>query len=130
MFMKPSDPTYGGPDWQIAKGRVENDDSNLVTALREGAEELGLRESNIIEVQELGTYLGRTVVYLCRVVNKHDFDAFHFETGAVTWYTMQQFNEVGRDLHKRIVQDAEKAIRSGKIVYDIETIIRSGQNTY
>lgn len=109
-FMKPSDPKYGGPDWQIAKGRVENDDDNLSTALREGAEELGLRESNIIGVTELGVYLGRTCVFICEIEDSKDFGPFHYETGAVVWMTLNEFEIDGRELHVPIVREAHDYI--------------------
>src|SRR5690606_5341748 len=110
MFMKPSDPRFGGPDWQIAKGRVEGDDDNITTALREGEEELGLKEDNINYVSEMGMYLGRTSVFVCFVKNKNDFGHFHYETGDVIWLTLKEFEEHGRDLHKPIVRAAEEFI--------------------
>lgn len=112
-FMKPSDPKFGGPDWQIAKGRVEGDDDNLATALREGAEELGLKESNITSITELGVYLGRTCIFICEVKDASDFDPFHYETGAVVWFTLNEFiRSNGRELHLPIIQDADRYIKS------------------
>jgi len=110
MFMQPSDPTYGGSEWQMAKGRVENDDDNFTTALREGAEELGLKESNIKSITELGLYLGRTTVYICEVTNIDDFDDYTFETGAIKWLSHDEFQQSGRQIHKPIVSDALKLI--------------------
>ena len=107
MFMKPSDPEFGGPDWQMAKGRVENDDDNFTTAIREGKEELGLKETNIIEVIELGVFLGRTCVFICQVHDKDDFDPFDSETGAVTWLTHEEFQAIGRKIHRHILVSAE-----------------------
>lgn len=118
MFMRPSDPTYGGPEWQLAKGRVENSDSNFITALREGAEELGLKESNIIEIEELGTFLGRTVIYICRVYNKDDFSEFHYETGAVIWLTLEHFINIGRALHHDVVRKTDKIVTSRCLLSD------------
>ncbi len=122
MFMKPSDPKFGGPDWQIAKGRVEGDDDNLSTAIREGFEELGLKESNIVNVVELGVFLGRTCVFICRVHDKNDFDQFHYETGAVIWLTVDEFKKVGRRLHLEIVEEADYYIRMSELV-DMEQSI-------
>lgn len=110
MFMKPSDPKFGGPDWQIAKGRVEGDDDNMTTALREGEEELGLKESNINYVSELGYYLGRTSVFVCNVIDMEDFGPFHYETGDVVWLTRKEFDQLGRSLHRPIVRDAEQFV--------------------
>lgn len=110
MFMRPSDPTYGGSDWQIAKGRVEDDDDNISTAIREGAEELGLKESNIDTITELGVFLGRTSVFICKVYNTTDFNPFHYETGDTEWLTLDEFEHVGRELHYPIVQTAHDHI--------------------
>jgi 8-oxo-dGTP pyrophosphatase MutT (NUDIX family) len=118
-FMKPSDPKFGGPDWQIAKGRVEGDDDNLSTALREGAEELGLKESNIISVTELGVYMGRTCIFICEIKDIHDFNPFHFETGDVKWLTLNEYIlNNGRALHLPIINDAERYIKS--LIGDME----------
>lgn len=113
MFMKPSDSTYGGPDWQIAKGHIEKDDpDSMSAAVREGMEELGLRESNISSIQELGSFLGRTNIFLCEVKDMNDFGDYHFETGGVIWLSAQQFHTMGRSLHRHIVDAAEKLLRT------------------
>lgn len=112
MFMKPSNPLYGGPDFQIAKGRVESGEDTLTSALREGFEELGLLQENIESTSKLGVYLGRTTIFLAKVKDKEAFGDFHYETGATTWMTAEQFSENGRYLHKFIVQDAAEWIRA------------------
>lgn len=112
MFMKPSETLYGGDQFQLCKGVVEDDDeSTRIAALREGAEELGLRSENIMSVTELGNFLGRTTVFVARVENQTNFDTPHYETDEVTWLTCDQFLKVGRELHKDIVQLAEQVIR-------------------
>ena len=116
MFMKPSDPDFGGPDWQMAKGRVENDDDNYTTAIREGREELGLKESNIIEVIELGVFLGRTCVFICHVRDKNDFDPFDDETGDVIWLTLEEFQQIGRKIHRHILVSAETYVNITTLV--------------
>lgn len=111
MFMKPSETLYGGDQFQLCKGVVEDGEDNRTAALREGAEELGLRDENIQSVTELGNFLGRTTVYIAQVGNKEDFDVPHYETDEVVWLSCDQFMKVGRDLHKDIVQLAEQVIR-------------------
>lgn len=111
MFMQPSDSKYGGSEWQMAKGRVEEDEENLSTAIREGTEELGLKESNIKYIEELGLFLGRTTVYICEVYSQKDFDNFTFETGAVKWLTYQEFVEEGRRIHIPVVYEAYNRIK-------------------
>jgi 8-oxo-dGTP pyrophosphatase MutT (NUDIX family) len=111
MFMKPSETLYGGDQFQLCKGVVEDGEDNRTAALREGAEELGLRDENIESTTELGNFLGRTTVYVSKVKNKTNFDEPHYETDEVAWFTCDQFLKVGRDLHKDIVQLADQVIR-------------------
>lgn len=110
MFMQPSDPLYGGPDFQIAKGKIEVGESELETAIRESNEELGLRQDNILHTFYCGKFLGRTHVFAAIVKNKEDFDDFDNETGAVSWMTLREFWDVGRDIHREVVQAAHKEI--------------------
>jgi 8-oxo-dGTP pyrophosphatase MutT (NUDIX family) len=113
MFMKPSDPRYGGPFFQCCKGVVEDDDADVMTAaLREGSEELGLFKPNIIgDVVHIGRFLGRTDMFVCEIEDQNMFGDPHFETGEVAWMTEQEFIDEGRDLHVPMVQAAMRQIR-------------------
>lgn len=106
LFMKPSDPTYGGEYFQIAKGKVDDGETNEEAALREGFEELGLLKDNIDELFDLGSYLGRTNIFLARIKNKDNFTNFHFETAETRWLTLYEFKSFGRNLHYSVVQTA------------------------
>lgn len=112
MFMKPGDPDFGGDVFQIAKGKYEEGESARTAAFREGHEELGLKLENVSLIFELGTFLGYTTVYLAEVLDPKDFDPFHFETSETKWMTFDGFSKVGRDLHKPIVREAVKFIKS------------------
>lgn len=112
MFMKPSDPEFGGDEFQIAKGKVEEDDeSYLYAAIREAKEEIGLFVGNVIKTEEVGTFMGRTTVFVSKVKNKTMFGEPSFETGAVTWMTPEQFQMDGRILHRPVVQAAVRKIK-------------------
>jgi 8-oxo-dGTP pyrophosphatase MutT (NUDIX family) len=111
MFMKPSDTMYGGDEFQMCKGVVEEDEDFRTAALRESAEELGLRNENILSVTELGNFLGRTTVFVAKVKDRVSFDPFHYETSDVTWLTCDEFLKIGRELHKEIIQLADQVIR-------------------
>jgi 8-oxo-dGTP pyrophosphatase MutT (NUDIX family) len=111
MFMKPSETLYGGDQFQLCKGVVEDNEDTRTAALREGAEELGLRQENISSVTELGNFLGRTTVFVAKVNNRTDFDNPHYETDETIWLTCDQFVKVGRPLHKEIVELADQVIR-------------------
>jgi 8-oxo-dGTP pyrophosphatase MutT (NUDIX family) len=110
MFMKPSDPKFGGNDWQIAKGHIDGEEDALTAALREGHEELGLREDNIKSIKYIGEHLGSTKLFICEVYDKNAFDQFHYETGDIIWLTKDSFIEVGRDIHKKIIEMAYDAV--------------------
>lgn len=110
MFMKPSDTEYGGDSFQLAKGKVDDNESALVAALREAKEELGLFIGNVIFTKELGVFMGRTTVFLTKIKRQDMFGEPSYETSAVKWMTQEQFMEEGRDLHKPVVQAAVRMI--------------------
>jgi 8-oxo-dGTP pyrophosphatase MutT (NUDIX family) len=113
MFMIPSDPEFGGADFQIAKGKVDPGEQHEEAAVREGEEELGLIKSNMIsDVHFLGKFLGRMHIYTVQVQSPTNFNRPHYETGQVGWLTNEQFQQIGRDLHKPIVDRAENYIQT------------------
>lgn len=111
MFMRPSDPDYGGDRFQIAKGKVEDDENDLQAAIREAQEELGLFHGNVISTHQVGQFMGRTTIFVSKVRDKDLFDDPHFETGDTKWMTLEQFIDSGRDLHKPVVKASWRLIR-------------------
>lgn len=109
--MKPSDPEFGGPHFQISKGKQENGETALDAAIREGAEELGLRVLNISRIHPLGTFLGRTEVFMASIVDPQDFGPPDYETSETKWMTPDEFRTSGRPLHKQIVRAAVDMLR-------------------
>lgn len=110
LLMKPSDAKYGGEEFQIAKGKIEQGETPEDAAIREAEEELGLVRSNIMNVEYLGNYLGRTSVYIAEIKDKTLFGEPCFETGDTVWMTLPEFDLVGRSLHLHILQDATRTI--------------------
>ena len=110
LFMVPSDAKYGGPDWQVAKGFVDEGESTKDGAFREAKEELGLFMPNISEQHELGTF-DNINIWVAKVEDKNQFGAPHWETGDTRWMTAEQFEEEGRSLHKPIVKAAIRLIK-------------------
>lgn len=106
LFMRPSNPDFGGDTFQIAKGKYEEGEQALQAALREGEEELGLFSGNINQIHALGTFLGRTEFFLAEIKDKDMFGDPHFETKEVKWMPPDQFYKEGRDLHKPVVKAA------------------------
>lgn len=105
-FMIPSDTKYGGSDPQFCKGKIEKGENEEDAAIREAVEELGLRESNVEWFSYLGIYLGRTYIYICEVKDKDAFDKPHYETAETMWLTLEEFENIGRDLHKPVIREA------------------------
>jgi len=114
LFMKPSDPKFGGKHFQIAKGKQEDGESNEETAFREASEELGLFSGNVVERHDLGNFLGRTRVFLAEIKDPSMFGDPHFETGEVKWMSPENFNDAGRSLHRPIVKAANRWIAENK----------------
>lgn len=110
MFMKPSNAEFGGDEYQIAKGRVEDGEDAETAALREAREELGLFMSNVVSSERLGVFMGRTTVYIAKVRNRTMFGTPSFETEDTVWMTEQEFANAGRQLHLHVVQAAAARI--------------------
>lgn len=111
LFMKPSDPKYGGDAFQMAKGKHEEGETPLETAVREGGEELGLFQHNIEQTYDLGTMLGRTHVYVVKIKDPSLFGDPHFETAETKWMTPDMFYQWGRRLHAPVVKAAVRRIK-------------------
>lgn len=111
MFMKPSDPKFGGDQFQIAKGKHEEGESAMEAGLREAGEELGLFTGNIEEATDLGKFLGRTTIVVAKIKDKTLFGDPCFETKEVKWMTPDEFYTDGRDLHKPVIKAAVRIIK-------------------
>lgn len=120
LFMKPTpiQAEYqpdGYDTFQIPKGRVEPGETKEQAALREAQEEVGLFRGNIIgEPHHLGTFLGRTDIYLCKIMDKDMFGEPSNETEDVKWMTLSEFLDVGRTLHQPIVSAANRWIEKSE----------------
>jgi len=104
-LMRPSDPDYGGTDWQIAKGKMEPGLSLLDNAMKEGAEELGLKLSNTLGDPWLVTTDDRLsiTVFAVQIQDPTDFDQPHFETDATTWLSLPADLSQVRKIHQHIL---------------------------
>lgn len=111
MLMKPSNAKYGGDKFQIAKGKVDPGETTEQAALREAKEELGLFSGNILQLKELGQFLGRMTVYVAEMKTKEMFGIPHFETGETAWMSISEFQQKGRTLHKPIILATERLIK-------------------
>ena len=114
LFMKPSDPQFGGDVYQMAKGKHEEGETAEEAGLREAGEELGLFEGNVESKHNLGVFLGRTTVLVCKIKDKDMFGDPHFETASTKWMTPEEFQKEGRDLHKPVVKAAVRHIKKAE----------------
>ena len=112
LFMKPSDSKFGGNQYQVAKGKREEGETDKDAAIREGGEELGYTNLNADgQVMSLGNFLGRTFVYVVKVKSKNLFTETDFETDSTKWMTESGFLKDGRDLHNHIIKSAVRLIK-------------------
>lgn len=110
-FMKPSNEQFGGPDFQIAKGRIDEGYTELETALKEAKEELGLKPSNMNgQPIFVGNFMKGIAIYAVEVKSKDDFDAPEFETGETRWLTLNEYEQIGRKLQMYAVYNAHRKI--------------------
>lgn len=112
-FMTPSDPKYGGPDPQIAKGQIDKGENKKEAAIREAEEELGLVQDNIKSIFK--AFNGKPFnVYAALIDDPKNFTKPHFETGSTHWFTLDEFEKVGRDFQKSIVTHVVAKIKEQK----------------
>lgn len=112
LFMRPTEHEYSGYVYQIAKGRVEDeDDSFEEAAIRESREELGVLVSNIMLTEEVGTFMGRTTIFVSKIKDKNLFGMPSFETESTRWMTLEEFATEGRELHRNVVSAVYRQIK-------------------
>lgn len=116
--LKSSNPNFGGPDWQIAKGHVDDGETPIDAAFREGAEELGLKKANfasskvtshVVDVE--GLKLSYKMMFVAvEVKSKTDFDEPHYETGETKWMSLDEWAKIGRENQREIVLSLMKKV--------------------
>ena len=122
MYMTSSDANFGGSDPMIAKGHVDAGEDVKTAAVREGSEELGLRESNIVNGTLIEGWTGKLTgltasytmtIFTCEVKNQDDFDTPHYETAHIDWFTYDEsLSKVRKsqiDIVKHIYQRIKKS---------------------
>lgn len=130
MFMQPSDPKFGGSSFQIAKGKLDGNESPQEGAFREAKEELGLFGPNVEVPNILGRF-GNIHVYIAKIKDPNMFGDTTDETKATTWWTPEEFQSKGRSWQKPIVKAAARKIArlenlDGQKNKEAPTVDRSG----
>ena len=114
LFMKPSDPKYGGTQWQIAKGEIDEGESPIKAAFREANEELGLLKSNVDKTFNVGNFYNNAFhLFAVTVKSKKKFAKFGEETGAVRWMNWGEIYTEGRRDQIKAASAAYKAVKAG-----------------
>ena len=108
MLMIPSDPAYGGNCPQICKGFAEESETYSDAAIREAEEELGLKRENIKSIHYFKT-IKNIAIYYGEIIDKNDFNQFHYETGETLWIDEKNIGDV-RDWQQSIVKDFFKLL--------------------
>jgi 8-oxo-dGTP pyrophosphatase MutT (NUDIX family) len=112
LFVKSSNPIYGGKDWMLVKGHIDEGETDFQAAMREAKEECGLKESNLIaNTIQLGwkgilTNSRRSCpfsVYIGQVKDYEDFNSTDFEISEVRWMDNEEFQRFGTQRQKNIV---------------------------
>lgn len=113
MFMKPAPEVaeWSGDTFQIAKGKIEDDEPALDAAIREAHEELGLFKGNVVLTKEVGVFMGRTTVFVSKVKSKDMFGLPMDETSDTTWMTEDEFMAEGRPLHQPVINACVRMIK-------------------
>lgn len=120
LMMVSSDPKFGGPRPMISKGKIEEGETPLETAIREAEEELGFKQRNargaILNVfdgrQELYSGAYHLSVYGVEIQDKYDFDKWCSETEYTLWTSLEEFKVKGRRDHVKFVEQLEAKVRS------------------
>lgn len=99
FLMKPSDPSYGGDRFQIAKGVIDALETPIMTAFREAEEELGCQLSNIDFETVVKITDNPFHVFIGKVIDPQKMIKFHYETGEVKWIARDELLGEVRDVH-------------------------------
>lgn len=119
-FMVPSNAKFGGPDPQIAKGVLDDiTEEEERAALREGHEELGLKQSNIEEIFHAHTQKKETKkgwnkfsIFAAKIIDPCDFDVPGFETEECIWINEHEVSDFVRKDQKILVYNTIRKIKN------------------
>jgi 8-oxo-dGTP pyrophosphatase MutT (NUDIX family)/predicted nucleic acid-binding Zn ribbon protein len=113
LFVLSSDPACGGDRFMVAKGNVDKGETTMQAGLREGKEECGVRQNNLIPgTVKLGwrdyiTDMLETTalsIFMGEVKDPNAFDTPDYEIAETKWMTPEEFYQTGRKSHIPIVR--------------------------
>ena len=114
LFMKPSDPAYGGPNYQIAKGNIDFGYSSEETAKKEALEELGISIENTKgmfflfcdTLKPRGGPGYEMFIYAAETIDPHNLLPFHYETSSIRWMGAEEIGIKTRIIQRKIIYKA------------------------
>lgn len=109
--MRPSNATYGGSSYQFCKGRIEDDETSIVAAVREATEELGIVPWMASSKTEFVSRIMNSTcdLFVCEY-NFMSSPASREETIHTAFLSEKEFMAIGRDWQKPICQMVVKFI--------------------
>lgn len=113
LLVKPSNPKFGGPDFQLPKGQIHEKETPEQTALRESKEEAGLVEDNILQMFYIGDYVTHGLdnsyiltVFGVEVKDKERFYLSDYEISDKGFFSLEKAQEIIRKEQKEILRNA------------------------
>ena len=102
-LMIPSDPKYGGPLPQIAKGEIEPNLTPKDNAIKEAEEELGYVHKPDYDVKLLWDDKSKRMTWFYVIVDDMKFKKPHYETKEVLWMDINEAQKKIRDWQRPII---------------------------
>lgn len=99
LLVKPSDPNFGGPDFQIPKGLREPGEPSYKAAEREAEEEAGLNKGNTFCINFIHTF-GCIDLYSIEVKSMEGFNKPDYEIAETKWFTLTEAFHIIRPWQK------------------------------
>jgi len=112
LFVRSSDPAYGGPDFGIIKGGADEGEEPKQTAIREMEEEVGIKESSIKKLTLISDDVikGLLAPYKFYVygaeASSDKFKIDSHEIAEARWMSYGEYLKVGRKSQLSIVRKA------------------------
>lgn len=110
LFMIPSNPNFGGPYPQIAKGIIDRNELPQEACIRELKEELGIVNYEIMYQLFITNFKNSKLhLYALKLRDKNNLIEPHYETGSVVWKKMNELSPLRPD-QRSIINRAYKKI--------------------
>jgi len=96
-----SDPKYGGSDFQIAKGEIDEGETPMEAAIREAKEELGFTVNGAPKL--LWNDKKNRMHYFYIITDTKKLGQHDYETGKVEWWSLDKAEKDMRDWQRKLI---------------------------